>query len=52
MNKLFNGIGAFVGSWAGWAVGAQVSMMTAFVLSTLGMGVGMFAARWLLREYF
>jgi hypothetical protein len=42
MRKLLGMIGATVGGWVGWAIGAPVSMMTAFMLSMVGTGVGMY----------
>ena len=31
-----------VGGWIGWAIGAQVSFFTAFIVSMVGTGVGVF----------
>lgn len=44
MRKLFGVIGATVGGYAGWYVGAVVGIMTAFTLSMVGTGVGMYIA--------
>jgi hypothetical protein len=33
------------GGWLGWTVGAPVSVFTAFVVSVVGTGVGLYAAR-------
>ena len=44
MRRLFGVIGATVGGYAGWYVGATVGMMTAFSLSMVGTGVGMYIA--------
>ena len=43
MVKLFKFIGATVGSAAGWWLGAKVGMVTAFMLSAVGTGVGIYA---------
>jgi uncharacterized membrane protein SpoIIM required for sporulation len=43
VRKLFIFIGATVGSYAGWALGAHAGIMTAYMLSMLGTGVGMYA---------
>ena len=45
MDKLLGYVGMFVGGWAGWAMGAWISIFTAFILSLVGTGVGLYAAR-------
>jgi hypothetical protein len=45
MTKLFVFIGATIGGWAGWALGAPVGMFTAFAVSMVGTGVGMYYGR-------
>lgn len=45
MNKLIAFAGATVGSYAGWALGARIGMVTAFMLSMVGTGLGMYLAR-------
>jgi uncharacterized membrane protein YeaQ/YmgE (transglycosylase-associated protein family) len=45
MNKLVGFIGATIGSYAGWALGVRFGMMTAFMLSILGTGLGIYAGR-------
>ena len=45
MSKLLRFLGATVGGYAGWVIGARVGMMTAFMLSMLGTGIGIYAAR-------
>jgi hypothetical protein len=42
MKKLFSFIGASVLGWAGWAIGAPVGMVTAFIVSMIGTGLGMY----------
>jgi dipeptide/tripeptide permease len=44
MKKLLGFIGSTIGSYAGWYVGAPIGFMTAFTLSMVGMGVGIYAA--------
>lgn len=34
-----------VGSWLGWTVGAWISFFAAFIVSVIGMGVGLYLAR-------
>ena len=45
MTKIFTLLGATVGSYAGWAVGAHVGTMTAFMVGMVGTGLGMYAGR-------
>ena len=48
MNKLLGFIGATVGGSVGWWLGERAGMMTAFIVSIIGTGAGMYAARrWL-----
>ncbi len=35
-------IGATVGGYAGWAIGARFGTMTAFILSIVGTGAGIY----------
>ena len=42
MKGFLNMFGMSVGGWIGWAIGAQVSIFTAFVVSMVGTGVGLF----------
>ena len=44
MRKLLSFIGATIGGYIGWYVGAIVGVMTAFSLSMVGTGVGMYIA--------
>ena len=47
MARVAGFIGATLGGAAGWWLGAQVGVMTAFFLGTLGTAVGVyFARRW------
>ena len=45
MTKLLVFLGATVGGSVGWWLGAFVGMFTAFTVSMVGTGVGMYAAR-------
>jgi hypothetical protein len=44
VRKLLSFIGATIGGYIGWYVGAIVGVMTAFSLSMVGTGVGMYIA--------
>ena len=44
VRRLFGVIGATAGGYAGWYAGAVVGVMTAFSLSMVGTGVGMYIA--------
>jgi len=35
----------------GWWLGGMIGTMTAFMLSTIGTGVGVYLGRWFAREY-
>ena len=43
MRKLLGFVGATVGSAVGWWAGAHVGTMTAFMVSMVGTGAGMYA---------
>ncbi len=42
MKGFLNFFGMSVGGWIGWALGAQVSIFTAFMVSMVGTGFGLF----------
>ena len=42
MKGLLNLVGMSVGGWVGWIIGAQVSFFTAFIVSVVGTGVGLY----------
>ena len=50
MNKLVGFIGSTIGGYAGWALGARVGTMTAFMLSIVGTGLGIYASRRVVNE--
>jgi hypothetical protein len=45
MSKLLTFLGATLGGAIGWWLGAPIGTMTAFILSMLGTGVGVYAGR-------
>jgi hypothetical protein len=45
MGKLLAALGATVGGYAGWALGAHVGVMTAFTISMVGTAAGVYAGR-------
>ena len=45
MSKLLTLVGASVGGAIGWWLGAHVGTMTAFVVSMIGTGGGVYAGR-------
>jgi hypothetical protein len=45
MTKLFGFLGATAGSAVGWWAGAHVGFMTAFIVSTIGTGAGIYWGR-------
>jgi hypothetical protein len=51
MSKVLAFIGATVGGAVGWWLGDRVGLMTAFLLSMVGTGVGMYAGIRFARQY-
>ena len=45
MSKVLTFLGATVGGAIGWWLGAHVGTMTAFTVSTVGTGVGVYVGR-------
>ena len=45
MQKLLATVGMTVGGYVGWIVGAPIGIFTAFVVSMVGTGAGLYAAR-------
>jgi hypothetical protein len=52
VGKLFGLLGASAGGALGWWAGARVGLMTAFIVSVVGTGAGMYAARRVQDHYF
>jgi len=48
---LLSFLGATVGGWIGWILGKPVGFGTAFVLSIIGSGLGMYYGRRLARRW-
>lgn len=44
MKGILNFIGMTIGGWIGWAIGAQISIFTAYMVSMVGTGLGLYAA--------
>jgi len=51
MERLFMMLVSTVGSAVGWWLGAHAGLMTAFVLSIVGMALGVWAGRELARRW-
>jgi len=51
LNKVAGFIGATLGGAAGWWLGARGGIMTAFFLSMIGTGAGVYGVRRWLRDY-
>jgi len=51
MGKLMALIGTTIGGGIGWWLGAPAGIMTAFICSMVGTGVGLYAANRFTREY-
>ena len=52
MEKLFGLLGMTVGGWLGWAIGERISFFAAVILGIVGTGLGLYAARRVIRDYF
>jgi hypothetical protein len=51
MKMILNSCGMFLGGWIGWAAGIHLGIFTAFVLSIVGSGAGLYAAARITRHY-
>lgn len=51
MAKILGFTGSFVGGTIGWWVGAYAGIMTAFALSILGTGLGIYFGRKIATDY-
>jgi hypothetical protein len=51
MRKLGGFLGLTIGGAAGWWLGAYFGLFGAFVVSTVGSGVGLYYARRVIDEY-
>lgn len=51
MLKLYSFIGATAGSYAGWALGSLIGFTTAFMVSMVGTGLGIYAGRRIAHYY-
>ena len=45
VSKLLAFVGATIGGWIGWYLGAFIGTFTAFMVSIVGTGVGIYAGR-------
>ena len=52
MEKLVVGVGATIGGYVGWYLGDRFGFMTAFMLSMVGTGAGIYFARRVVRDHF
>ena len=51
MSKLIGWVGATIGGAIGWWLGARVGIMTAFMVSIVGTGAGLYIARRFFSDY-
>jgi hypothetical protein len=42
MKGILNLFGMSAGGWLGWVLGAQISFFTAFIVSIIGTGAGLY----------
>ncbi len=50
MKGFLNFMGMSVGGWIGWAIGAPISFYTAFMVSIVGSGVGLYFTQRALKQ--
>ncbi len=51
MGKLMALVGTTAGGALGWWLGARAGVMTAFICSMVGTGIGLYAARRFTQDY-
>ncbi|HEY1951982.1 MAG TPA: hypothetical protein VGG76_04190 [Gemmatimonadaceae bacterium] len=51
MGKLFAFIGSTIGGYIGWALGARFGFTTAFMVSMVGTGLGIYYGRRVAQYY-
>ena len=51
MSKTLMFVGSTIGSYAGWWLGAHIGVMSAFTVSMIGTGVGLYAGRKAAAQY-
>mgnify|MGYP001298658475 FL=1 len=51
LEMLLGFLGATILGAVGWWIGEHVGLMTAFIVSTVASGVGLYAGRRLVRDY-
>jgi hypothetical protein len=51
METLLGFLGATILGAIGWWIGDRVGLMTAFILSTIATGIGLYAGRRIARDY-
>lgn len=51
MNKLLSFLGATIGGYAGWALGALAGTFAAILMSFVGTGIGMYFGVKIAKEY-
>ena len=51
ISKLLSFAGALIGGYAGWALGGLLGLMTAYTLSLIGTGAGIYFGRRFARQF-
>ncbi len=51
MRRTLGFVGMTVGGWGGWWLGAHIGFFTAYMVSVIGSGVGLYAALRFTRDY-
>jgi hypothetical protein len=51
MKGFLNYFGMSVGGWIGWIIGAEVSIFTAFFVSMVGTGLGLYYTQRMVKRF-
>ena len=51
MSKFYSFLGATIGSYAGWMIGARIGQASAFIVSMIGTGLGIYYGRRIAQYY-
>ena len=51
MRWLIDVLAMSAGGWLGWALGSWISIFAAFILSVVGSGFGLYAARRFMKDF-
>jgi hypothetical protein len=50
MKAMLNFVGMTIGGWIGWELGGMVSVFTAYMVSAVGTGIGLYVAQRVMKQ--